>query len=112
MYREERIDMTDYILAISTCKRENAEEISKSLLEDRYCACVNIINGVKSIYHWKNRIEMEEESILLFKTEASMEEHLKEALLRIHPYETPEFISISIESGSADYLKWISSSLH
>ena len=104
--------MTDYILAISTCKRENAEEISRVLIEGRLCACVNILNSVKSIYHWKNEIEVEEESLLLMKTEAGLEQPLKEALLRIHPYETAEFITVPISSGSKDYLNWISSSLH
>ncbi len=103
--------MSDYILAITTCLEKDAVRIAKALVEARKCACVNIIRGVRSIYHWKGEIEDEEEAILLMKTEAKMETELQDALLEKHPYETPEFITIGIKSGLSKYLEWISSSI-
>ena len=103
--------MSKYILAISTCKSEDAEHIAKRLVEARICACVNIIETVRSIYHWKGQIEDEKESLILIKTEVHLEAALKETLLDIHPYETPEFITIEVRSGSEAYLDWISSSI-
>ncbi|MFW9977256.1 MAG: divalent-cation tolerance protein CutA [Candidatus Thorarchaeota archaeon] len=103
--------MTKYIIAISTCKNEDAERISRLLVDSRKCACVNIIKGIRSIYHWKGNVEDEEECILLMKTEADMEDELSELLFRIHSYETPEFITIPIRTGSLSYLEWLSSNL-
>lgn len=107
----ESVTMIEYILAMSTCRAQDAEEISLELVKSRTCVCVNIIKAVHSIYHWMGKIEQEEECLLLIKTEASKEEDLMEALLRVHPYVTPEFITIPIRSGSLGYLEWISSNL-
>lgn len=103
--------MTDYILAMSTCPKQNALDISKLLLESGKCACVNIVPEVTSIYRWKGNVEVEEECILVIKSEAELENGLKTLLLKIHPYETPEFIVLKIESGSQQYLDWISASV-
>ena len=111
MERRGKVSMTNYIIAISTCNPEDAAHISKNLIESRKCACVNIIKGIRSIYHWKDNIEDEEESLLLMKTEADRESELKDALFKVHPYETPEFITIPILSGASAYLEWISSNI-
>lgn len=103
--------MADYIMAMSTCPKQNALDISKSLLESGKCACVNIVHGVTSVYRWKGSVEIEEECILVIKSEAELEEDLKTLLLEMHPYETPEFIVVKIESGSQQYLDWISANI-
>jgi periplasmic divalent cation tolerance protein len=103
--------MADYILALSTCPKENALDISKSLVESGKCACVNVIPGVRSVFRWKGNIEVDEECILVIKSEAALEEDIRNLLLSLHPYETPEFIVLKIESGSQPYLEWISTSI-
>ncbi len=103
--------MSKYIIALSTCKTEDAVRISRALVESKKCACVNIIKGIRSIYHWKGVIEDGEESILLMKTEEGFEEELRNILVSIHPYETPEFITIAIRSGATSYLDWISANV-
>ena len=32
---------------------------------------------------------------------------MQKAILRLHPYEVPEFINLPVEGGSEAYLKWI-----
>ena len=103
--------MSKYIIALSTCRTEDAEKLSRNLVESKKCACVNIIKGIRSLYHWKGTIEDEEESILLMKTEEGLEEELRNILVDIHPYETPEFITIEIRSGASSFLEWISSNV-
>jgi periplasmic divalent cation tolerance protein len=103
--------MADYILALSTCPKENAHDISKALVESGKCACVNVIPGVTSVFRWKGSIEINEECILVIKSEEGLEDDLRSLLLKMHPYETPEFIVLKIESGSQPYLEWISASI-
>lgn len=100
-------DSVDCILALTTCKQEDAMDIAQSIVEKGLCACVNIIPKIKSIYHWKGKIELEEESLLLMKTTEQTKKRLLSALKEIHPYEVPEFIVLPIQWGSADYLDWI-----
>jgi periplasmic divalent cation tolerance protein len=102
--------MTRYSLVLSTCPSDAAERIALALLEEKLCACVNIVPHVLSLYHWSDKIERSSESLLLMKTEENRKEDLLDALRRVHPYEVPEFVVIPIEWGSKSYLKWISES--
>lgn len=103
--------MPEYVLAITTCPKDKSEDLARSLVEDRVCACVNIISSVTSIYHWKDEIVTDEESLLIMKTETGHKEALWEAIKRRHPYEVPEYVVIPIKWGSQDYLDWISASI-
>ncbi|MFW9960082.1 MAG: divalent-cation tolerance protein CutA [Candidatus Thorarchaeota archaeon] len=103
--------MKEYILAMTTCPNSNSQELARILVEKRVCACVNIIPNVTSIYHWKDEIVRDSESILIIKSEVGLEERLEKTIRENHPYEVPEFVVLGIKTGSKDYLDWISSSL-
>ena len=85
-----------------------SEELARRLVEQRACACVNIIPKVTSIYHWKGEIVTDSEALLIMKTETKHVEPLWEAVKKVHPYEVPEYVVLHIEWGSKDYLAWIS----
>lgn len=70
-------------------------------------ACVNIIPKIKSIYTWQNKIEKEEEVLMLIKTKQSLFNQVKEKITLLHPYEVPEIISIDIKDGNKNYIDWI-----
>lgn len=99
--------MSEYVVALTTCPMKISEELARTLVEKRACACVNIIPKVTSIYHWKNEIVEDNESILIMKTEAKYVEKLWESLKQEHPYDVPEYVVLPIEWGSQDYLAWI-----
>jgi periplasmic divalent cation tolerance protein len=103
--------MTEYIVALTTCPKDKSEILARSLVEARLCACVNIISSVMSIYHWKDEIVTDEESILIMKTQSDYKEALWEAIKKKHPYEVPEYMVLPIKWGSQDYLDWISASI-
>ena len=98
-------------MALTTCSEKKGQELAHILVEKQVCACVNVITGVKSHYFWKKEIVEDSEVILLMKTEAKLEEALKHTIIKHHPYELPEFIVFKIESGSKNYLEWISAYL-
>ena len=87
---------------------EVGKKIAKILVENKFAACVNIIPGIYSIYEWKDKIEEDEELLLIIKTTEKKSEKLIQKVLDLHPYETPECIGFKIEKGSENYLKWIS----
>jgi periplasmic divalent cation tolerance protein len=103
--------MSVFMVALTTCPKDISEELARGLVEEKVCACVNIISGIKSIYHWKDEIVTDEEALLLIKTEMNHRKALWKAIKQRHPYEVPEFIVLPIEWGSRDYLDWISTSI-
>ncbi|MHA2152181.1 MAG: divalent cation tolerance protein CutA, partial [Candidatus Thorarchaeota archaeon] len=54
--------MSEYMVALTTCPKDKSDKLARSLVEDKVCACVNIVSSVKSIYHWKEEIVTDEES--------------------------------------------------
>ncbi len=103
--------MPEYVVALTTCPKNMSEDLARSLVEERVCACVNIISSVMSIYHWKEKIVTDEESLLIMKTTMNSKQDLWSAIKKKHPYEVPEFVILPIKWGSQDYLSWISDSI-
>jgi periplasmic divalent cation tolerance protein len=103
---------TQFRLILVTCPTlSEARKISRSLLQKRLAACVSIqISPVESIYRWKEKIETAREHLLLIKTTARRLKSLEREVLRLHSYDTPEFLVLPISSGSKPYLRWLSNS--
>jgi periplasmic divalent cation tolerance protein len=99
------------LLAISTFPdAETANRIAEALIEEKLAACANLIPGVHSIYHWKEKIESAGEAMVFFKTTEDRLAAFQEKLRSLHPYEVPELLWIKIDSGSPDYLRWVTDS--
>lgn len=95
-----------------TCpSTETAERLASALIERRAAACVNIIPGISSVYHWKGEICRDSEVLLLAKTRLEKSEHLLKIVEEIHPYEVPEVLWTAVTSGSKSYLDWLSENL-
>ena len=99
-------------LVLVTCPSlTEARKISRSLLQKQLAACINIHSApVESIYRWKGKIETAREHLLLIKTTTRRLKSLEREVLRLHSYETPEFLVLPISSGSRAYLDWLSDS--
>lgn len=99
-------------LILCTCPdRETAEKIARRLISAHLAACVNILPSITSVYQWQGNIEMEQEVLLLIKSNSDHYAKLEKQILALHPYELPEIIAVSLDRGLPDYLKWIDSCL-
>ena len=100
------------LVIYSTCpNKEVAVQIAETLVERQLAACVNLLPRVQSIYRWKGQIEHDEEIMLMIKSDSAHFDALKEAVIRLHPYELPEIIGVPVEAGHPEYLAWITNSL-
>ncbi len=102
----------NYQVVLCTCPNsQNAKEIAKSLVQKKYAACVNIIPNIISVYRWQDNIECDDEIQLVIKTTKDKFKAVSNEIKRLHPYDTPEVIAMSIQQGDEDYLNWIKESL-
>ncbi len=101
-------NMNRYIQVITTVsKKSDTGKIAKYLIDKRLAACIQIAGPRKSIYRWKGKIETIKEWACIIKTRKNLYKKVEKAIKKIHPYEVPEIIAISIAQGSKDYLKWL-----
>lgn len=100
--------MTNYIIILcNTNTKDSAETIATYLIKENLAACVNIIPKITSVYKWENKIEKEEEFLMLIKTKKELFNNVKEKIKILHPYDVPEIISTEISNGNKDYLNWL-----
>jgi periplasmic divalent cation tolerance protein len=89
---------------------KTARALARAALTARLTACANLVPKVESHYWWQGKLERGAELLLMFKTTNAKLPALERLILARHPYETPEFIALSLSAGSARYLAWISAS--
>jgi len=104
--------MTDKIVVLSTAaSAEEAEKLARGLVEARVAACVNVVPGMRSFYRWKGAIEDAAEWLLVIKSSRARFEALRAMLEKLHSYEVPEVIAISVIDGAENYLNWMDGEL-
>jgi len=104
--------MTDKRIVLTTAgSQQEAQKIAEALVAQRLAACVNIISGIHSVYRWQAKVEQADEWLLLIKTTESASAPLRDAITKLHSYEVPECIVLSIEDGTPAYLDWIGDSV-
>jgi periplasmic divalent cation tolerance protein len=104
--------MTDKIVVFTTCALEaDAERMARALVEGRLAACVNVVPGVRSFYHWKGATEKAEEYLLVVKTSRELFAALSAEMEKLHPYEVPELLALPVVAGTENYLNWLQSNL-
>ena len=101
--------MTEYrVIYMTTGSGEEAEVIAQLLVSEELAACVNIFNGMTSIYRWKGDLQHDTETVMIAKTTVDNVDALTQRVKSLHSYDCPCFVSLPIEGGNEEFLKWIS----
>lgn len=99
---------TQAVVVLSTCPdRDRALAIARALVDEGLAACVNVLDGVRSIYRWQGAVHDDAEVLCVAKTTAARFEALRARLVELHPYEVPEVIALPVSAGHAPYLAWL-----
>lgn len=88
-----------------------ARKLARAALKARLIACANLVPRIESHYWWRGKIDQGSEVFLFMKTAKSKLKALENLILEKHPYETPEFLVLPVNSGNATYLAWITDSV-
>lgn len=101
------MEASDYcIITTTTDSKENADLITRLLLEKKLVACVQSTT-IQSTYHWEGKIMQSEEIHLQMKTRRSLFETIQTEIEQLHTYDLPEIIMVSMAGANLDYLQWI-----
>lgn len=92
--------------------RETGISIGEELVKKQMAACVNIVDGIMSIFSWKGEVCRENELLLIIKGPSKNFETIRKEIASLHPYEVPEIIELEIQNGHQDYLRWIDEVTH
>src|SRR5437868_2287738 len=84
-----------------------AEAAGRALVEQRLCACVNILPGMLSYYWWEGAIERGEETVMIIKTRASLSDRVSAAVKATHSYTTPALLVLPVDSIDQAYFDWL-----
>ena len=60
------------IVFMTVGSKEEAKKIVRSLLEEKLIACGNIIDNISSMFWWQNKIDEQQEVLVIMKTHESL----------------------------------------
>ena len=99
---------TRYVLVLVTAPdRKTARLLAKGALQARLAACANLVPQLESHYWWQGKLERTTEVLMLFKTTKAKLAALEKCILANHPYDTPEFLTLTLTKGTERYLSWL-----
>ncbi|WP_437613076.1 divalent cation tolerance protein CutA [Erwinia sp. V71] len=102
---------TAVVVLCTAPDEDSAQELAELALEKKLAACVTLLPGATSLYHWEGELKKETEVQMLLKSDHAHQQALLNLLKAEHPYETPELLVLPVQHGESDYLSWLSASL-
>jgi len=101
--------MTYCLVYMTAATAEEARRIGAALVEERLCACANVIDGMTSVYRWQGEVQNDSEAVLIAKTRQDLLDALTARVKALHSYEIPCVVGIPIIGGNSEFLDWIGS---
>lgn len=95
------------IVFITAPTVDEAQTIARALVEESLAACVNIIEGCRSIYRWEGDIHTDQEVLLLVKTERRRFPEVEKRVSDLHSYDVPEIVALDLAALSAGYRRFL-----
>ena len=87
--------------------REEATSLGRTLVEERLAACVNVLDGMTSLYWWEGKVQEDNEAVLIAKTADEKTEALIERAKALHSYDCPCIVALPVSAGNEAFLEWI-----
>ena len=99
---------TPQVLSVSTTlgSRAAAQQLGREILARRLAACVQVEEGLLSMYHWQGQLCEEPEVRLVIKTLPACAPALQALIAEHHPYDVPQFLAVAM-SASPGYAAWV-----
>ena len=95
------------VVVTSLPSMEAAKGLARALVEARVAACVQLVDGMQSIYRWEGKVCEEHEVLLSAKTTESKWSEITQYIQEHHPYDLPEILAFSPEQYAQQYGEWV-----
>ena len=99
-----------FVVLVTAPEMKAARKVARAVLRPKLAACANIVPKIESHYWWRGKLEKSAEVLIIFKTAQRCLADLEAAVIRNHPYDTPEIIALPLDQGNKRYLDWVVSS--
>lgn len=105
-----RIARDFFIVLVTTPDMKTARRLAHAALGAKLVACANLVPTVESHYRWRGKLERSHEALMILKATRHALPKLEELILKLHPYDTTEFVVIELRQGNKRYLNWVAES--
>ena len=96
------------IILVTTLDLKTARRLARAALAARLIACANLVPKLESHYRWQGKLARSAEVLLVLKTTQARLVALEKLIVAKHPYDTPEFVVLTLAGGAKKYLAWLS----
>lgn len=89
-----------------------ARLLAQQILEERMAACVSVLPGMHSMYHWNGELQAAEEVLMIIKTTRDRLVDLQTLIDQRHPFDVPEVVVLDTQGGLPAWLAWVVDQTH
>ena len=95
------------LVYVPCTSRDEAESISKVLLQMRLTAHVHILDNICTMSMQENDIVEERHAFIMFKTHEVMLEKVVQHIRLLHTLYSPTILSVPVDRENPSYLEWL-----
>jgi periplasmic divalent cation tolerance protein len=99
--------MASWFVYITAKDKAQALTIGRALVAERLAACINVWEGMTSVYRWEGAVEEATEAVLIAKTTESQIPAIVDRVKELHSYACPCVVAWPLARGNPAYLDWI-----
>jgi periplasmic divalent cation tolerance protein len=99
--------MSAVLVYMTAGDRQEAERVGQALIEAKLAACVNIVDGMQSMFWWQGKVDKDSETVVIAKTKVGLVTQLTEKVKAVHSYDCPCVVAVPIIDGNPEFLQWI-----
>lgn len=98
------------VLFLTCANNEEADKISKKLLEEKLIVCAKRF-PVSSSFLWEGKINKAEEVLLIMDSIEENFENIKKEVAKIHSYDNYVLLSSPVHQTTKDVIDWMKKEL-
>lgn len=87
--------------------RAAALSCGQQLVSERLAGCINILDGMTSVYVWEGKTETSQEAVMIAKLPAGGAAKCRARIKELHEYDTPAILVLPVIDGEEGYLAWL-----
>lgn len=100
------------VVVTSLPSLDAAKGLARALVDQNLAACVQLTEGIHSIYRWEGKICEENEVVLSVKTTEAKWHEIMAFIRDAHPYDLPEILAFVPEQYERQYGNWVESEVN